>query len=386
MSATAAMTHSTYAALRPYADVIHDLHGRLWAVYGPFWALVARRPRALAEYRAITPTPRDVDIYLASLDSPLAQDRVSRLMEVDEGRCAKAVARMRAVAVARCIARDVAYPRPSDTQWASARRTLASTLGANPDSSLLLVAKKYVRSSPNQGAVVVRRVATLYAARRACPLAEESRSKTIIGRATAISAGAGRETIQDDVVPAVARLQSLGTGKYALGAWMRAIVLGKPIAIYTRLLLASGHQSTTTLSLPASPMGAGPMSAHTARLGQQSLTVKRRAVSMDGCLVAALVRDAYVVQPIVDRATWRLFRSLAVTPVNAQAATDAQIILAGGNVPAARERAAVAYAAWFVCRGGRVDGYDYVLLGSLLERAGLTAPHNIVDRLVALWN
>lgn len=376
---------SIYRAWRPYVDVIHDLHGRLWGVYGPFWALLARRPRVLAGYRPSreVPTPRDVDAWLASTlpqasggDDPGGD---GSWMEVDEGHCAAALARIRAVALAKRVARTVFYPPAGDTSWAAVRRTLASTLGANPDTRLVLALKHRTWTTAD-GAEGSLRTVSLYAPRRACPLVADAPCKTVVARVTVVGgAGGAREIKRDRITATVACMQRLCVGKYTLDAWMRSVAKERPDVLYTTALLdaAQAMRSSAPLRLAG---GSTP-----ARL----VTTTRRSVVLDGCMVAALVRDAYVVQAAVRGASARLFCASPpgspAVPVDAQAAADADILLARGNVPADRVRAAVRYAAWRVCRGGHRDGCDCMLLASLLNRAGLTTPRSLVGRLAVLW-
>ncbi|AVK74527.1 hypothetical protein pqer_cds_105 [Pandoravirus quercus] len=395
-----------YRALRPYVDVLHDLHGRLWGVYGPFWALVARRPRILDGYQSSQrfPTPRAVEAWLAAHNPDLLADGPS-WMEVDEGHGAAGLARMRAVALAKVIGRGVTYPAPGDTPWAPVRRTLALTLAADPDSRLILGLKERMCVVDGGTSLCVRTV-TLYAARRACPLTADTPAKMVVARSTMAYDDPhedGREIKANRVSPTVACLQRLGVGKYTLDAWVRAVARQSPDVLYTTALLdmdcaarLSGHNGRDMMSQTRPNMA------------------MRRSVVLDGCTVAALVRDAYVVQAAAHNAAPRLFRatspsssSLSITPsrplsrsspstehahgdfsgvpVDERAAVDADTLLGGGDVPADRIRAAVRYATWRVCRAGGRNGCDCIRLAALLERAGLTMPRSLITRLTALW-
>ncbi|AGO83553.1 hypothetical protein psal_cds_111 [Pandoravirus salinus] len=398
-----------YRAWRPYVDVLHDLHGRMWGVYGPFWALVARRPRVLDGYhpsRQQCLTPRAIEAWLEA-HHPAALADIPRWMEVDEGHGAAGLARMRAVALAKVVARGVVYPAPGDTLWAAARRKLALTLAADPNSRLTLRVKErtHVAGDGDSAHSFCVRKVTLYARCRACPLTTEAPARMVVARVTVgrdSVYGNGFEIKADRVTPTVACLQRLGVGKYTLDAWVRAVAQQDADALYTTALLDvdGAVQSPRTTGANGAPQ---PPARPTIR----------RSVALDGCTVAALVHDAYMVQTAVHNAAPRLFCAAPPTstpsatsshpvqptssaecrydgfsgvPIDQQAAVDAETLLCGsGDVPQDRIRAAVRYATWRVCRAGGRDGYDCVCLAALLERAGLTTPPSLIARLTALW-
>lgn len=473
-----AMRSAAYRAWRPYVDMIHQLHGRLWGAYAPFWGLVSRtgtEPLLGDPFLGLaTPTPsfphgpptprdleasfltRDMDDPSATTPTTMSQTNMHRpdnaavceipWMEVDQGACMATVARLRAVALARRIARDATYPLPEDTAWATGRRALAAALGASPDTRMVLAIKDR-RHVLADGSHVTSRKVSLRADLAVCPFtileeeeeeeeeeeqvqtAEHARSRrqgdfghySIVACAHNHTAATGvthdrietltntdAERYDQDraarshtqgrhsrINPTIACMQRLCVGKYMLDGWLARIARGSRHALHTITLLNT-RASPTTYSRPARRGDFGFCATSPHAIGR--VTVVRRQIALDGCLVAILVRDAYIVQPAVRAAEARLFvatdRPSAMPPtpdraLNRRAASDAIRLLNGHprtNMSARRALAALRYATWYACGAGQPDGYDAGLVTSLLDRAGFHPTRGLVARLVLLWS
>lgn len=465
---------ATYRAWRPYVDMIHRLHGRLWGVYAPFWALVSRtgtgsssgEPRLgpaapTPPFPEGPPTPRGLEAFFLSrgIDEPSATTTTTShtnmhgprdttrdeatWMEVDQGACMASVARLRATTLARRIARDATYPLPEDTVWATGRRALATALGASPDTRMVLVIKDQ-RHVLADGSHVTSRKVSLRANFAVCPFTvleeEEEEQVQTAGHARShrqddlghyrysidarahshtVAAGVTHDRIEtpadasaerhaeDDVAgsrtqgrhgrinPTIACMQRLCVGKYMLDGWLTRIARGSRDALHTVALLNT-RASPTTYSRLARRGDFGFCATSPHAIGR--VTVVRRQIALDGCLVAILVRDAYIVQPAVRAAESRLFDAadrLSVAPptpdraLDRRAAADAMRLLNGrprANVSARRALAALRYATWYACGAGHPGGYDAALVTSLLDRAGFHPTRGLVTRLVLLWS
>lgn len=457
-----AVRSAAYRACRPYVDAIHHLHGRLWGVYAPFWALASRTavepspydPRRLEPSISSPlwrpPTPRDLETILAPpARSPPAMTAPQmgacepcdvtvcegQWMEVDQGACMPGVARLRAVALARRMAHGVAYPPPDDTGWAAGRHALLGALGASPDTRVLLTVKDHRRVLADGSRVASRKV-SLRADFAVCPFATTNETRGagrarsrrqsdfdhyfIVARAcnhtvavgdahgqaeAATDAGDGPQTggaanestnrvRRDGMSPTVACMQRLCVGKYTLDGWLSRIARCSRDALHTIALLNGAPSTTHTRSARRGDLGFRATSPY----ATGGVTVVQRQVVLDGCLVAILARDAYVVQPAVRAAEPRLFvatHRLSVTPpppdrsLDRRAAVDAMRLLNGNpraNMPARRTLAALRYATWYACAAGHPDGYDAALVASLLDRVGFHPTRGLVARLVLLWS
>nr|UDO48135.1 hypothetical protein [Pandoravirus massiliensis] len=451
-----------YRAWRPYVDMIHHLHGRLWGVYAPFWALVSRtdavpssqvtRWSASLLLSDRPPTPRDLEAVFAPSErscpatvGAAAQPNTygpseaavceHQWMEVDQGACMATVARLRAVALARRIARQVDYPPPGDTPWAAGRRTLAGALGASPDTRALLVVKDSRHVLPDGSRAESRKV-SLRIDLDVCPFTTEQEqgarvpgpprghvgsNRYLIVRTHSSRRIAPRDTRDqtetadeqhatdddnddedngsiaqrtcDQVSPTIACMQRLCVGKYMLGAWLARIARGSRDALHTLALLDRSSSATHTRPARPGDLGFCPASPYAIN----GVTVVRRQVALDGCLVAILVRDTYIVQPTVRAAVPALFVAMPCRPsmprpgraLDRRAAADAMRMLDGNPRPrmsARRALAALRYATWYACGAGLPDGYDAGFVASLLDRVGFHPTRGLVTRLVLLWS
>ncbi|AGO82074.1 hypothetical protein pdul_cds_153 [Pandoravirus dulcis] len=379
-----------YAVWVPYIRALYKLDGHLCTIYGAFWARMARHPSALAGYRPPRrfPTPRAVESWLEAQRPHRPEIRLP-WAEVDEGVGAPDLARLRAATVISAMASDVVYPAPGDTLWAVTRRALMATLAADPHLSLTLALDDGI-CTRNDGVRVSVRTVSVYAERCACPLSPQSTTpRRVVARITLERDRTRQdapEVVRVGVIATSVFLQRVGIRYTVFDAWLRDVARRNPEALYTTALLESAARRPT-------PRIRG------APAQQPTGAMFRLSVALDGCALAALVRDARVVQTVASDAAPRLF-SMSATPLSsapqsllpfpgpptdAQAAADAKTLLAGGDVPADRVRPAVRYAAWRVCRAGGRDGCDYVRLASFLEQAGLAAPPSIAARLALLW-
>lgn len=288
-------------------------------------------------------------------------------------------------------ASDIVYPAPGDTLWAVTRRALRATLAADPRLSLILALDDGVCTRDGGVRVSVRTV-SVYAAQCACPLGPQPTTpKRVVARVTLERDTARQdapEVVRVGVIATSVFLQRVGIRYNVFDAWMRDVARRNPEALYTTALLESAARR------PTPRIGGAPAPAQ-----QTTEAMFRLSVALNGCTLAALVRDARDVQTVASEAAPRLF-SMPPTPLSStlqsllpfpgpptdvQAAANAETLLAGGDVPADRVRPAVRYAAWRVCRAGGRDGCDYARLAALLEQAGLAAPPSIAARLALLW-
>ncbi|WBR14244.1 hypothetical protein pkur_cds_69 [Pandoravirus kuranda] len=440
--------------------MIHQLHGRLWGAYAPFWALVSRiavqTPTHDARHPTLPPPPlcgpptlRNQEIILLSSSPSLSSLEQSHeaatspprtgacgphgttvsgvtWMEIDQGACMATVARLRAVALAKRMARDATYPSADDTRWATGRHALLAALGASPDTKLLLTVKDR-RHVLADGTRVTSRKVSLRANFAVCPFVATTQTTQGAARArprrrtdseqysivacaynhTVATGGAqGQAEVgsdardestsqrrRDGMSPTIACMQRLCVGKYMLDGWLSRIAHRSRDALHTIALLNRAPPTVCSRDARSGALGFCATSPYA--IGRVS--VVRRQIALDGCLVAILVRDAYVVQPAVRAAESRLFGAahrLSVTPppdraLDRRAAADAMRLLNGNpraNMSPRRTLGALRYATWYACAAGHPDGYDAALVTSLLDRVGFHPTRGLVARLVLLWS